>query len=129
MTVVDRFEARFVDAVPASIDAGVLYICLPYRTMSHLCACGCDRRIATPLRPAPHGWLFSFDGENVWVRPSVGLLKLPCKSHYVITRGRVHWLAPEVDDEVWRPDPIPPARGTGWRTSAERIRRLLRVRR
>lgn len=93
-----RLRPVFVDAVPAALDEGILYISLPYRTMSHLCACGCGRRVATPIRPAPRGWAFSYDGENASVRPSVGLVKLPCKSHYIIDRGRVIWLP--IEDEA-----------------------------
>lgn len=93
-----QFQPLFVDNVPASLKEEVLYICLPYRTMSHLCACGCGRRIVTPLRPARRGWTFSYDGENASVYPSVGLAKLPCKSHYIIDQGRVHWLPAE--DEI-----------------------------
>jgi hypothetical protein len=34
------------------------------------------------------------------VSPSVGLVRLPCRSHYFIDSGRVQWLAPEDQDAV-----------------------------
>lgn len=97
---VDRLEPTFVDTIPATLEEGVVYISVPYRTASHLCACGCGRRIATPIRPSPRGWTIAYDGDNVSLHPSVGLLKLPCRSHYIVDRGRVVWLPYEdaIDD-------------------------------
>ncbi|MCH2218714.1 Uncharacterised protein [Mycobacteroides abscessus subsp. abscessus] len=41
MLPTDRFTHEFVDFIPADLDAGVLYVSLPYATVMHLCACGC----------------------------------------------------------------------------------------
>lgn len=97
---VDRLEPTFIETIPTTLEEGMLYISIPYRTASHLCACGCGRRIATPIRPSPRGWSITYDGDNVSLRPSVGLLKLPCRSHYIIDSGRVVWLPYEdtIDD-------------------------------
>lgn len=92
---VRRLAASFVEKIPAQLDAGILYISLAYRTASHLCACGCGRRIATPIRPSPHGWTIEYNGENVSLHPSVGLSELPCNSHYIVDQGRVVWLPAE----------------------------------
>ncbi|MFB7085771.1 DUF6527 family protein [Streptomyces sp. NPDC056296] len=71
------------------MDAGVLYISVPYRTCGHLCCCGCGQEVVTPLSPAQ--WSFTYDGESVSLTPSIGNWSLPCQSHYWIRDGRVRW--------------------------------------
>ncbi|MEU8452809.1 DUF6527 family protein [Streptomyces globisporus] len=71
------------------MDAGGLYISIPYRTCSHLCCCGCGHEIVTPLSPAQ--WSLTYDGENVSLTPSIGNWSLPCQSHYWIRASRVRW--------------------------------------
>ena len=46
---------EFVNTMPSELEEGVLYISIPYRTASHLCACGCGERVVTPInrRGAP----------------------------------------------------------------------------
>lgn len=95
MTRIDHIAASFVESIPAQLEPGILYVSIGYRTMSHLCACGCGRRVATPIRPRPQGWTVAYDGINVSISPSVGLAKLPCRSHYFIDRGRVLWMPTE----------------------------------
>ncbi|MFJ7146693.1 DUF6527 family protein [Streptomyces sp. NPDC100445] len=71
------------------MDAGVLYVSIPYRTCGHLCCCGCGHEVVTPLSPAQ--WSITYDGENVSLAPSIGNWALPCRSHYWIHDGRVRW--------------------------------------
>ncbi|MBJ8342971.1 hypothetical protein JGU71_29200 [Antrihabitans sp. YC3-6] len=61
---------------------------IEFGTCMHLCACGCGQDVVTPLSPAQ--WSIAYDGENVSLRPSVGNWTLPCQSHYILDRGRVH---------------------------------------
>jgi hypothetical protein len=82
-----RYE--FVEFVPEQIEPGVLYISVQYKTMAHLCCCGCGKKVVTPLSPT--GWELGFNGRAVSVSPSVGNWNLPCQSHYVISNGRVQW--------------------------------------
>ena len=86
---VNRLEHRFVASVPEQIDPGLLYISLDFATMMHLCACGCGREVVTPL--SPKDWRMTYDGQSVSVHPSVGSWSLPCRSHYVIKRGKIRW--------------------------------------
>jgi len=86
---VDRLEAEFVDTFPATMKPGVLYVSLEYRTCGHLCACGCGYEVTTPLSRAQ--WAFTFDGDDISLWPSVGNWTLPCRSHYIVDRGRVRW--------------------------------------
>jgi len=83
------FRHAFVDHAPDRLEAGVLYISLPYKTMIHLCPCGCGHEVVTPLSPT--GWALIFDGETVSLHPSVGNWSFACQSHYWIDHGRVRW--------------------------------------
>jgi hypothetical protein len=82
---------RFVDVIPARLDEGVVYISLAYDTMVHLCCCGCENEVVTPLNP--FDWQLTYDGDAISISPSIGNWALKCQSHYWITRGRVHWAA------------------------------------
>lgn len=89
MTPQDTLSPVFTETFPQAMDAGVLYISIPYRTCGHLCCCGCGHEVVTPLSPAQ--WSLTYDGENVSLTPSIGNWSLPCQSHYWIRDGRVHW--------------------------------------
>jgi hypothetical protein len=87
MTGAARYAARFVQLIPDVLDEGVVYVSIDYRTVSHLCPCGCGEKVVTPLRPAQ--WTLTYDGETVTLRPSIAGGR--CNSHYLITRGHVEW--------------------------------------
>ncbi|MEU7890731.1 DUF6527 family protein [Microbispora bryophytorum] len=89
MTVADSIRPEFTESFPVTMDQGVLYISIPYRTCGHLCCCGCGEEVITPLSPAQ--WSLTYDGENVSLTPSIGNWALPCQSHYWICKGKVHW--------------------------------------
>lgn len=127
MTRIDRIAVNFVESIPVELEHGVLYVSIDYRTMSHLCACGCGRRVATPIRPSPHGWTMAYDGATVSVSPSVGLLKLPCRSHYFIDRGRVHWLPAEDEPDFADDSRTPESTRTFWRRFLPQKRRTRRA--
>ena len=80
-------EHRFLDAFPEQLAPGVLYISLEYGSASHSCCCGCGEEVVTPITPTD--WNITYDGETVTLHPSVGSWTLPCRSHYIIRRGRV----------------------------------------
>lgn len=79
----------FVRAVPDVLDQDTLYISIDYVTTSHLCACGCGAEVVLPLHPTK--WKLTFDGASVSMAPSIGSRTLPCRSHYWIDKGRIHW--------------------------------------
>lgn len=95
-----KYTPEFVESFPTPLAAGVLYVSLEYNTCAHLCACGCGDEAVTPLSPAQ--WSFTYDGESISVRPSVGNWSLACKSHYVIDKGRVQWARNFSPDEISR---------------------------
>jgi Family of unknown function (DUF6527) len=89
---------EFVEFLPDELEPGVLYISVQYKTMAHLCCCGCGKKVVTPISPT--GWEFAFDGRAVSVSPSVGNWNLDCRSHYVIRRGRVQWARQWSKEEI-----------------------------
>lgn len=91
MTRLSRIEYEFVEFIPHDMEPGKLYVSIPYRTMSHLCACGCKTEVVTPISPV--GWSLKYDGEHVSLTPSIGSWSLPCKSHYFIDGNKVVWAA------------------------------------
>lgn len=105
------FEHVFVEAVPADLEEGKLYVSMRYRTASHLCACGCGNKVVTPIKPAK--WHLYFDGSAVSLWPSIGNWQLPCQSHYWIEFGKVRW------SKRWTPEQI----NAGRKRDAEDLRR------
>lgn len=93
-----RLSHAFVTDVPQSLDPGRLYVSLEYGTAAHLCCCGCGNEVITPLTPTD--WSVIYDGETVSLDPSVGNWNLPCRSHYWIRRGEVHWAQAWSDEEI-----------------------------
>lgn len=82
-------EPRFVEAVPATIEPGVLYVSMEFATTSHLCCCGCGNRVVLPLHPT--AWHLRYDGKSISMSPSVGNWTFPCRSHYWIRSNQVEW--------------------------------------
>jgi hypothetical protein len=79
----------FVRAVPELLEPDMLYISIDYVTTSHLCACGCGAEVVLPIHPTK--WQLTFDGVTISMAPSIGSRTLPCRSHYWINKGRIHW--------------------------------------
>lgn len=80
---------RRVEYIPRELAPGILYVSEEYAVAGHLCACGCGNKVITPLGPAE--WIFSAQNGLPTLRPSIGNWQLPCRSHYVITDGQIHW--------------------------------------
>lgn len=85
----EYFDHQFVEYVPEELDEGVLYISVRFASVSHLCACGCKRKVVTPLKPT--GWKLIFDGKSISLLPSIGNWRFPCRSHYWMSNNRVQW--------------------------------------
>lgn len=89
---------QFVDHIPERITSDVLYISIEYALAVHKCFCGCGNEVVTPLSPVD--WALTFDGETVSLYPSVGNWNFPCKSHYWIKKGKIHWAEKFTDLEI-----------------------------
>ncbi|MES9995733.1 DUF6527 family protein [Desulfovibrio aminophilus] len=93
-----RLEHRFVEYIPEKLEPGVLYISMEYATAAHSCCCGCGEEVVTPFTPTD--WKMTFDGETVSLNPSIGNWNLPCRSHYVIDRGKVIMARPWTNKQI-----------------------------
>lgn len=93
-----RIELQHVEFMPKVLEPNVLYVSEKYRTAAHLCACGCGDKIRTPLGPTEWSVVAGRRGPSLW--PSVGSWQRPCRSHYVIRDGEIHWAGQWNDAEV-----------------------------
>ena len=91
-------EHRFMSVIPEELEPGILYVSMEYATAAHSCCCGCGEEIVTPFTPTD--WRMQFDGETISLNPSVGSWTLPCRSHYVIKRGKVIEAGPWSDEKI-----------------------------
>jgi hypothetical protein len=80
---------EFVDFIPDDLKDRTLYVSITYCTAVHKCCCGCGREVVTPVSPT--GWQLTFDGKAVSLYPSIGSWRLPCQSHYFITKNKAVW--------------------------------------
>lgn len=92
------FSHVFVEFIPEEMNEGVLYVSIIYASAAHKCACGCGRKVVTPITPID--WEVGFNGESVSLYPSIGNWSFPCRSHYWIRRNRIHWAREWSDDEI-----------------------------
>jgi hypothetical protein len=95
---IGHFRPQFVESVPETLDAGVLYVSMSLANVIHLCACGCGQEVITPLSPTD--WKLYFDGENVTLDPSIGNWSFRCRSHYWIRGGAVKWSGSWSDGQI-----------------------------
>lgn len=100
MTEATHLRPEFVTSFPTPMEHGVMYVSVEYNSCGHLCACGCGQEVITPLSPAQ--WTITYDGENISMRPSIGNWSLPCRSHYVVNRGRIRWARDFTPQEIAR---------------------------
>lgn len=87
-----------VHYMPKQLEPGILYVSYEFETAAHLCACGCGKKIRTPLGPTE--WAIKEDvaGPSLW--PSVGNWQRPCRSHYIIRKGEIEWAPSWSDTQV-----------------------------
>src|SRR5256885_14991752 len=93
-----KFELQRVDYMPKELRPGVLYVSEEFGAAAHLCACGCGSKVRTPLGPT--GWVLDETPGEPTLNPSIGNWQFPCKSHYWIYQGEIHWADP------WTPEQI-----------------------
>ena len=86
-------EVKNVEYIPLAIDMkqGVLYYSEKFKTAGHLCLCGCNMPVFTPVNKNPNTyksdfWNLSVNNKGVTMTPSL-FHRIGCKSHYIITNG------------------------------------------
>ncbi|MCW8837541.1 MAG: DUF6527 family protein [Thiovulaceae bacterium] len=75
--------------MPKEYEQNVLYVSMEYKTVTHLCCCGCGKKVVTPI--APHSWKITYDGNGITLYPSIGNWDFNCRSHYWIRDSQVLW--------------------------------------
>lgn len=93
-----KFDVQHVEMMPKELESGILYVSERFGTAAHLCACGCGTKIRTPL--APTEWRLRETPYGPTLRPSIGNWQIPCRTHYLITNGRVEWAGSMSEAEV-----------------------------
>ena len=78
------------ETIPDELESGKLYYSEKYRMATHLCACGCGKKVVTPCKSG--FWSIDTKGGKPTLSTSIGSFQLPCKSHYLIRQGKVIWL-------------------------------------
>ncbi|OFZ02016.1 MAG: hypothetical protein A3K10_10615 [Bacteroidetes bacterium RIFCSPLOWO2_12_FULL_31_6] len=85
----ERIKLLKVHYLPKELEEGILYVSEEFGVAGHLCPCGCENKIITPLDPTE--WSFKEFNNKPTLFPSIGNWQLPCKSHYWITDGVIEW--------------------------------------
>jgi hypothetical protein len=95
---VNTIKLELVQYVPKQLVPGILYVSETYSVAAHLCACGCGNKVVTPLGPAEWSFTEKMGQPSLW--PSVGNWQLPCRSHYIIGNGNIHWAGAWSDAQI-----------------------------
>jgi len=88
--------------MPKQLFSGILYVSEEFKVTAHLCPCGCNNKIITPITPV--NWMYTEYNNTPTLSPSISNWQLPCKSHYWITKGNIVWsykLSKEEASESW----------------------------
>jgi hypothetical protein len=94
----EEIRLEKVTYIPKELAPGILYVSEEFQVAVHLCACGCGNKVTTPLGPAE--WAFKEKGGLPSLFPSIGNWQLPCRTHYVISKGRIRWAARWTDEKI-----------------------------
>lgn len=95
---IEKIELQRVQYIPKELTPGVLYVSEEFGAAAHLCACGCGRKVRTPLGPTD--WGLGVTPRGPTLRPSIGNWQFPCQSHYWIWEGEIRWA------DKWTPEQV-----------------------
>ena len=93
---IDKLRPVYVEQIPDLLDPGLLYISMRFAICAHSCACGCGKKVFTPL--GVKDWQLFYDGETITLSPSIGNYSFPCQSHYFIRRNRIVWISETIKE-------------------------------
>jgi len=86
----NEIELEYVHYMPKKLEHGILYVSKEFGCAQHLCACGCNNKVHTPIDGA-YKWDFTDNEGKATLHPSIGSFQIPCKSHYIIKDGKINW--------------------------------------
>jgi hypothetical protein len=95
---VNAIRLERVQYMPKELSPGILYVSEKYAVAGHLCACGCGNKVIVPLGPTE--WSFSEQRGRPSLWPSIGNWQLPCRSHYIIAKGRIEWADAWTNEQI-----------------------------
>jgi len=87
--MIAKIKLLQVKYLPGELETGILYVSKRYGVAGHLCPCGCENKIITPIDST--GWQLNIKKGKPTLYPSIGNWQLPCKSHYWIIEGDIEW--------------------------------------
>ena len=89
MNKIYTLQTEHVEYMPKDLNSGVLYISKRFELAIHLCACGCNGKVVTPLDE----WKLTEKNGKVTLRPSIGNWagERPYHAHYYITNSEIKW--------------------------------------
>lgn len=93
---IDKLRPVYVEQIPDLLDPGLLYISMRFAICAHSCACGCGKKVFTPL--GVKDWQLFYNGETITLSPSIGNYRFPCQSHYFIRRNRIVWISDTIKE-------------------------------
>ena len=85
----DKIILNCVHYMPTELSPGILYFSEEFGMAAHLCACGCGKKVFTPIGPTD--WKLTIKDGQPTLYPSVGSWQLACQSHYWVEFGRIKW--------------------------------------
>jgi hypothetical protein len=82
---------KHVEYVPEKelMEENTLYISSKYKTVIHLCLCGCNNQVVTPL--IENAWTLIEKNNKVSMSPSIASYQT-CGAHYVIRNSIANFI-------------------------------------
>jgi len=96
--MISKIKLVHVQFMPNELEPEILYVSKEYGVAGHLCPCGCNSKIITPLDPTE--WKFIEKNNKPTLYPSIGNWQLPCRSHYWIQNGKIEWSYQWTEKEI-----------------------------
>lgn len=82
-----KFTLKKVEYIPEILEDRVLYYSEEYKTVIHLCPCGCENKVVTPI--GKDWWELVEEDNEITLSPSIGNFQFPCKSHYFLKKNEI----------------------------------------
>lgn len=95
---IKNIKLQHVRLMPKDLEEGFLYVSKEFEIAVHLCACGCKSKIRTPLDSLE--WSLTETADGPTLHPSIGSWQLPCRSHYLINKGKIIWCGQWSDEQI-----------------------------
>lgn len=90
-------NVRYAGYITDDPKEGEVIISHRFRTLAHLCPCGCGNVIHIPFStpkdaPDPNRWLLTEDEGTITLSPSLLNLSCPNRAHYFVEDNQIKWV-------------------------------------